>query len=65
MTLPPDEPVDQGSERDGADHQQGRDGLAAFLPNQDPEHDAAHAYHGQHCADEVDLPRSGVRDIAD
>ena len=49
------QPVDQAGQRDRADAQERADGLAALLPDQDAEHDAAHADDGQDRADDVDL----------
>ena len=63
--LAPDEPVGEGGERDGADGHQEADELAALLPDEDAEHDAAHADDGQDGADQVDLARSGVGDVLD
>ena len=58
------EPVGQRRQRDGADHQQRADRLAALLPHEDAEHDAAHAEHGEDGADGVDAARPGVRHVA-
>ena len=41
------------------------DRLAALLPDEDAEHDAAHAEDGEHRADDVDVARAGVRHVAD
>ena len=60
-----DEPPGQQRERDRAERHEQADRLAAFLPDEDAEHDAAHADDGQHGADRVDLARSGVFDVAD
>ena len=46
---------------DGTDHEQQRDGLAALLPHQDPEHEPAHADDRQHRADHVDARASPCR----
>ena len=39
--------------------------FAALLPDQNAQHQAAHAQHGQHRADHIDVPRTGVRDVMD
>ena len=65
LALAAHQPPGQPGHRDRADRDQRGDGLAAFLPHQDAEHDAAHAEHGQDGADEVDAPGSGVRDVVD
>ena len=57
------EPPGERAERDGPDREQRRDGLAALLPDQDPEDDAAHAEDRQDPADRVDLPRARVRRV--
>jgi hypothetical protein len=41
------------------------DRLTALLPDEDPEHGAAHPDDGERRADRVDLPRSRVRDVLD
>jgi hypothetical protein len=41
------------------------DRLSALLPDEDPEHGAAHPDDGERRADRVDLPRSRVRDVLD
>ena len=48
------------AERDGADRDQGADRLAALLPHEDAEHDAAHADDRQDRADDVDAAVAGV-----
>ena len=60
-----DEPPGQQRERDRAERHEQQDRLAAFLPHEDAEHDAAHADDGQHGTDRVDVARSGVLDVAD
>ena len=65
LPLAAHEPPGQQRERDRADRDQQPDGLASFLPHQDPEHDAAHADDGEDRADHVDLPRPGVGDVVD
>ena len=60
-----DEPPRQQRERDRADRHEQHDRLAAFLPHEDAEHDAAHADDGQHGTDRVDVARTGVLDVAD
>ena len=65
MAFPPREPEDQPGQCDGTDRQERCDGFAPFLPYQDAEHDAAHAQDGEHGADHVDPPWSGVGRIVD
>jgi hypothetical protein len=55
LAFAPDEPPGQHRERHGPDRHQQADVLAALLPDQDPQHDAAHADDGQDGADDVDL----------
>ena len=61
--LATDEPVREERQRNGSNRHQQADRLAAFLPDEDPEHEAAHAEHGKDGSDEVDLPRPGVGHI--
>ena len=42
-----------------------RHGPSAFLPHEDPEHDAAHPDRREDRADDVDSPVPGVRDVVD
>ena len=65
LALAPDEPPGQRDQRHGPDRHEQADELAALLPDQDPEHDAAHADDGQDRADDVDLAGAGVGDVAD
>ena len=65
LALAPDQPPGQQHQRHGTDDHEQADELAALLPDQDPEHHAAHADDGQDRADHVDLARAGVRDVAD
>ena len=65
VSLAPHEPPGQQRERDGAERHEQSDELAAFLPDEDAEHDAAHADDGEDRADHVDLPRPRVRHVAD
>src|SRR4029077_9078318 len=60
QTLAAYQPVPEGGHRNRAHADQDADRLAAFLPDQDAEHDAAHAQHRQDRADDVDLPWPGV-----
>jgi hypothetical protein len=39
--------------------------FAALLPDQNAQHQAAHAQHGQHRADHIDVPRTRVGDVMD
>ena len=63
--LPLHQPVPQAAQGDHADRQQRRDRFAAFLPHEDPEHDAAHAEDGQDRAHHVHAPIAGVGHVAD
>ena len=65
VALAADEPPGQRAERDGPDRHEQDDVLAALLPHQDAEHDAAHAHDRQHRADDVDAARPGVGDVVD
>ena len=58
------EPERETAERARTQHEKCRDGLAAFLPDEDPEHDAAHPDDREHCADDVDAPLARVRNVA-
>ena len=64
-TLALHEPPREQRERDGAERDEQADGLAAFLPDEDAEDDAAHADDGERGADQVDVAGSGVLDVAD
>jgi hypothetical protein len=63
LALAAQEPPREGPEPDDADREQRRHGLAAFLPDEDAEHDAAHPQHGQDRADDVHLPGARVRRV--
>ena len=63
LALP--EPPPERSERDQADRDQRADRAAAFLPDEDPQHDAAHPDGREDGADVVDSPRAGVRHVVD
>ena len=56
LALP--EPPGERAEADDADREQRADRRAALLPDQDPEHDAAHAEDGEDRAHDVDLRAS-------
>ena len=60
-SLALDEPVGERREGDRAHGDDETDELAAFLPDEDPQHDPAHAHDGQDGAHHVDLagPRVG------
>ncbi len=61
--LAPDQPGGEGREGGDADRDQGAHRLAALLPDEDPQHDAAHAEDGEDRADGVDAAWPGVRDV--
>ena len=61
LALALDEPPRERAERDEADGEQRDDGAAALLPDEDAEHDAAHAERGEDRADDVDASVAGVR----
>ena len=65
LALPAHEPVREPGEGDGADRQEQADGFAALLPDEDAQHQAAHAEDRQNGADEVDLARACVRRVTD
>ena len=46
LALPADEPVHERSQRSHPEHEKSRHGFAALLPDEDAEHDAAHADDG-------------------
>jgi hypothetical protein len=64
VPLAPHEPGGQQGHGDHADQQQRGDGLAALLPHEDAEHDAAHAEHRQDGTDRVDVAIARVGRIA-
>ena len=59
------QPIGERRQRHGSDQQQRADPLAAFLPHQDAEHDAAHAEDGEDGTHGVDATRSGIGHIGD
>jgi hypothetical protein len=61
--LAPHEPPGEQCHRDGPDRDQQPDGLAALLPDENAEHESAHSEHGEDCAHDVDVSRSGVHHI--
>ncbi len=63
--LAPHEPAGERPEGEQADRDQDADELAALLPDEDADHDAAHADGRQHRADDVDAARAGVRHVVD
>ena len=65
LALAPAKPEDQRGQGQRPDYQERGDRLAAFLPDQDAEDDAAHAEHGEDRTDQVDGPRPGVGRVAD
>ena len=56
LALALDEPPGERAERDEADREEHADRSAALLPDEDPEHDAAHAERREDRADDVDAP---------
>ena len=65
LALAADEPPDQRGHRDEADRDQDADGLAALLPDEDAEDDAAHPDRREGGADGVDRARPGVGHVVD
>ena len=65
LALAPHEPPGQRDQGDRPDRHEQDDELPALLPDQDAEHDAAHADDRQHRADDVDLAGPGVRHVLD
>ena len=63
LALAPDQPVGERREGEDADRDERSDPLAALLPDEDAQHDAAHAQNGEDRADGVDAPWPGVRHI--
>src|SRR5207253_9612288 len=63
--LAADEQVDEAGHPRDADRQQGRDGYAALLPDEDADEQAAHADHRQSRADDVDRAIARVRHVPD
>ena len=59
------EPVHEGRHRCHADREQRRDGLAALLPDEHADDEAAHADDREERADVVDRPVARVRHVAD
>ena len=64
LALALGQPAGQQEQGHDPDQHQQADVLPALLPHQDAEHDATHAEHGQDGADDVDLARAGVGDVA-
>ena len=56
LALAPHQPPHERAESDDADRDQRSDRLAALLPDEDPEHDTAHAERGEDRADDVEPP---------
>ena len=65
LALASDEPVHQAHHRSRADREEQRDGLAALLPREDPDDEAAHADHREERPRNVDRPVSGVGHVTD
>ena len=63
--LAPHKPVGEQRKGDRSDRDQQSDELAAFLPDENAEHEAAHAEHREDRADQVDLPRPRVGHVTD
>ena len=59
------EPPGERPEGDDADGDEDDDGLAALLPDEDPEHDSSHAHGREDRADDVHASRPGVRHVVD
>ena len=57
------QPPGEEAEAADADREQRADRAAALLPDEDPEHDAAHPERRQDRADDVDAAVSGVRRV--
>ena len=65
LAFAPHEPVAEAASPTAPDRQEAPDGLAALLPDQDPEHDAAHADDREDGPDEVDAAVAGVGHVLD
>ncbi len=65
LTLAAYEPVRQCDQSEEAGHDERPHRLAALLPDQDAQDDAAHAHDGEDGADHVDVARSRVGHVAD
>ena len=63
LALAPPEPPRERPEPDRAGCEQRADRFAALLPDENAEHDSAHAEDGQDGADDVDLARARVRRV--
>ena len=64
LALAPHEPPDEQRHRQRAEEQELRDGLASLLPDEDPEHEAAHRDDREHGSDDVDPAGAGVRNVS-
>jgi hypothetical protein len=64
FTPPADEPVHQGCHRGCSDREQSPDELAAGLPDQDADHEPAHAHNGEDGAHHVHGARPRVGHVA-
>ena len=60
-----DQPASQQRQRNRTERHDQADPLAAFLPDEDSEHDAAHADDGQHRTHRIDVTWPGVFHVAD
>ena len=65
LALASAKPVHQARHRSRPDREEQRDGLAALLPREDPDDEAAHADHREERARDVDRPVSRVGHVAD
>ena len=65
VTLAPAQPERQSDERQHADREDGTDVLPALLPDQDGQHDAAHAEDGEDGGPGIEGSRAGVRRVLD
>ena len=65
LALAARQPPSQRHQSDRAGAHQRTDRSSSVFPDEDPEHDPAHADRGEDRADDVHLPRAGVRDVVD
>ena len=65
LALALGEPPDERPERNHADGDERADRLAALLPDEHPEDDAAHAHRREDRSDDVDTFRARVRHVVD
>ena len=65
LTVAPHEPARERRQRQRAEHDQQHDVVAAFLPDQDAEHHAAHAQDREDRSDDVEVSVARVRDVLD